>query len=84
MLPDATVARPKLGIHEGSGATSAWTAQLIGRGVPEEKVEEFKAAMARRMYKLIVLGGERPGDVSFDEVLLSTESALRLERRTVT
>jgi (carboxyethyl)arginine beta-lactam-synthase len=84
MLPDATLARPKLGIHEGSGTTSAWTAELLGRGVPEEKVEEAKAAMARRMHELIVLGGERPDDVSFDEVLLSTESALRLERRTVT
>jgi (carboxyethyl)arginine beta-lactam-synthase len=77
MLPEATLVRPKLGIHEGSGTTSSWTAELLGRGVLKERIEEFKAAMARRMYELIVLGGEQPESVSFDEVLRSTDAALR-------
>ncbi|MCW8097097.1 asparagine synthase-related protein [Streptomyces tauricus] len=73
MLPAETLSRPKLGIHEGSGTSSAWTALLLEKGVPPGRVEQCKAAMARRMHDLIVLRTRHPDEISFDEVLAATE-----------
>ncbi|HEY8978721.1 MAG TPA: asparagine synthase-related protein [Streptomyces sp.] len=76
MLPAETVARPKLGIHEGSGTSSIWTAHLLERGIPAERTEECKAAMAERLHELIVLRARHPDEISFDDVLAATEKGL--------
>lgn len=73
MLPAETLSRPKLGIHEGSGTSSSWTARLVDAGVPVDRAEECKAAMARRMHELIVLRTRHPDEISFDEVLADIE-----------
>lgn len=67
LLPRATVERPKLGIHEGSGTTSTWTAMLQNVGVRTHDVLAVKQAMARDLYDDIVLGGTDPADVDLDE-----------------
>lgn len=77
MLPIETVARPKLGIHEGSGTTSAWTAELLAKGIPENRVDETKEAMTIRLYEKVVKGREHPADVSFDDVLRDLQHGAR-------
>jgi (carboxyethyl)arginine beta-lactam-synthase len=69
MLPEATVTRPKLGIHEGSGATSVWTALLRDSGVAERDVPAAKNAMATAIHRLVVAQAQPPDAVSFDDVL---------------
>jgi (carboxyethyl)arginine beta-lactam-synthase len=83
LLPEETVRRPKLGIHEGSGTTSQWTAELLAVGVPADRLDRTKRQMTRRIHELVVLGGEHPDDVSFDEVLLSIELDTRSGKRAV-
>lgn len=72
LLPAATVARPKLGIHEGSGLASTWSRELTMRGVPAGRVTQVKSGMARRLHTQLVLEGMHPSDTSFDEALAST------------
>jgi (carboxyethyl)arginine beta-lactam-synthase len=69
MLPETTVTRPKLGIHEGSGATSVWTALLRDSGVAKQDVVTVKNAMTTAIHGLVVAQAEPPDAVSFDEVL---------------
>ncbi len=69
MLPEATVTRPKLGIHEGSGATSVWTALLRDSGVAERDVPAAKNAMATAIHRRVVAQAQPPDAVSFDDVL---------------
>jgi len=80
LLPAETVARPKLGIHEGSGTTSAWTAALVAEGVPGNRVDEIKEAMTARMYEMVVKGREHPADVSFDDVLHDLHHGWKTQR----
>lgn len=68
-LPEATVNRPKLGIHEGSGATSVWSRMLRDAGVADADVPGVKNAMAATIHRRVVAGQEPPGEVSFDGVL---------------
>ncbi|MFI2640866.1 asparagine synthase-related protein [Streptomyces sp. NPDC018610] len=70
-LPEATVKRPKLGVHEGSGTTSSFSALLTGQGVAEQDVEAVKAQVVRELFDLTVAGGRRPDEVSTDEVVRS-------------
>lgn len=74
LLPAATVQRPKLGIHEGSGATSTWTAMLVAAGVRPPVVPAVKAAMAREMHRQVVVLAQPPDQVSFDDVLRAVVS----------
>jgi (carboxyethyl)arginine beta-lactam-synthase len=76
LLPEETVRRPKLGVHEGSGVSAAFTRLLAGRGVAERDVPTVKRRVVRELYDRTVAGGEHPGAVS-------TENAVRtvLEHR---
>ncbi|MCE7008163.1 asparagine synthase-related protein [Kibdelosporangium philippinense] len=69
LLPEATVSRPKLGIHEGSGTTSVWTSMLLDAGVAAADVPRAKRAMAIAIHDRVVGQAEPPADVSFDDVL---------------
>lgn len=69
MLPAATVARPKLGIHEGSGTTSTWTALLRDAGVAADAVAATKRAMAEAIHRRVVRDAMPPAEVDFDDVL---------------
>jgi (carboxyethyl)arginine beta-lactam-synthase len=69
LLPEETVTRPKLGIHEGSGTTSAWTAMLADAGVPEARVAAVKRAMTEAMYTHLVVRAESPDGFGFDAAL---------------
>ncbi|MGV9315095.1 asparagine synthetase B family protein [Streptomyces sp. NPDC003691] len=68
-LPHETVVRPKLGVHEGSGTTSAFTRLLTGAGVPPGRVRRAKRLVVRRMYDLVVAEGRHPDEVTTDEVV---------------
>ena len=69
LLPTATVTRPKLGIHEGSGTSSAWSQLLRRVGVAESDLASVKTAMAAVFHRRTVREQEPPGEVSFDDVL---------------
>ena len=75
LLPEETVTRPKLGIHEGSGTTSAWTAMLIDAGVPAAGVPAVKRAMTEAMYTHLVVRAESPADFGFDDALAEALAA---------
>ncbi|MEU7056911.1 asparagine synthase-related protein [Streptomyces sp. NPDC046197] len=71
VLPEATVKRPKLGVHEGSGTTSSFSLLLQEQGVAEQHVEAAKTQVVRELFDLTVVGGRRPAEVSTDEVVRS-------------
>ncbi|EFG04561.1 asparagine synthase-related protein [Streptomyces clavuligerus] len=86
LLPAETVARPKLGIHEGSGTTSAWTGLLLAEGIRRDEVTAVKGAMARRLYDAVVIDTVPPEDVDFGETVRRSVDAvrrLRLQGRVV-
>ncbi|MCC8246427.1 asparagine synthase-related protein [Saccharothrix luteola] len=78
LLPESTVRRPKLGVHEGSGTTGAWTRLLLAHGVRTSEVGAVKNAMTAAIHRRVVGAGEHPDAVSFDDVLaavLATRAA---------
>src|SRR5690606_33153904 len=83
LLPTATVTRPKLGIHEGSGTSSAWSQLLRRVGVAESDLASVKTAMAAVFHRRTVREQEPPGEVSFDDVLdeVMSEQNLPVTRR---
>jgi (carboxyethyl)arginine beta-lactam-synthase len=78
LLPPATVSRSKLGIHEGAGVTSIWTAALTGAGVSPADVPAAKKAMAAQIHRLVVRHAVPPTEVSFDSVLHTVASGRTL------
>lgn len=75
-LPEATVKRPKLGVHEGSGTTSSFSLLLTEHGVAEQDVETAKSQVVRELFDLTVVGGRRPAEVSTAEVVRSVADRL--------
>ncbi|GGN74251.1 asparagine synthetase B [Streptomyces albiflavescens] len=78
LLPEQTVKRPKLGVHEGSGTTSSFSLLLLEEGVAEQSVGAAKQQVVRELFDRTVVAGEDPGEVSTAEVVRSV--ADRLER----
>ncbi|MFI1002574.1 asparagine synthase-related protein [Streptomyces galbus] len=70
-LPEATVNRPKLGVHEGSGTTSSFSLLLREHGVAEQDLEAAKTDVVRELFDLTVVGGRRPEEVSTTDVVRS-------------
>lgn len=77
LLPEATVRRPKLGVHEGSGTTGIWTRLLLAHGVLAADVAAVKSAMVAAIHRRVVGAGEHPDSVSFDEVLAAVLGSVR-------
>lgn len=69
LLPVATVTRPKLGIHEGSGASGMWSTLLRDAGVAPDEIPAVKDAMSVEIHRRVVGEQEPPDDVYFDTVL---------------
>ncbi|WP_330306348.1 MULTISPECIES: asparagine synthase-related protein [unclassified Streptomyces] len=78
LLPEQTVTRPKLGVHEGSGTTSSFSLLLLEEGVPERSVDAAKQQVVRELFDRTVVAGQNPGEVSTAEVV--RQVADRLER----
>lgn len=76
-LPAATARRAKLGVHEGSGSQSAWTAALRERGVAEPDVPAVKNAVVAAIFDEVVTGRRDPEGVDLDEVHDSVLGATR-------
>lgn len=70
-LPEETVTRPKLGVHEGSGTTSSFSRLLVEHGVEEQAVRKAKQQVTRELFDLTVAGGRHPSEVSTAEVVRS-------------
>ena len=70
LLPEETVARPKLGVHEGSGVSVAFTRLLSDNGVPDRDIATAKALVVRELFDRTVADGGHPDHVS-------TEGAIR-------
>ena len=71
VLPEETVTRPKLGVHEGSGTTSSFSRLLLDHGVPKEAVRRAKQQVTHELFGLTVAGGRTPPEVSTAEVVRS-------------
>ncbi|MEU6341684.1 asparagine synthase-related protein [Streptomyces sp. NPDC046977] len=69
LLPAETVNRPKLGVHEGSGTSSAFSALLLGAGVAEPDVPDAKARVVRELFDRTVAGGADPDGIAVAEVV---------------
>ncbi|MEV7090318.1 asparagine synthase-related protein [Streptomyces sp. NPDC093085] len=70
-LPEETVLRPKLGVHEGSGTTSSFSRLLTGHGIAEHAVGRAKRQVVREVFALTVAGGRDPAGVDVTEVVRS-------------
>ncbi|MYV47374.1 asparagine synthase-related protein [Streptomyces sp. SID2888] len=70
-LPEETVNRPKLGVHEGSGTTSSFSRLLIEHGVAEPAVGKAKRQVVCELFGLTVAGGRHPSQVSTADVVQS-------------
>ncbi|MER5356915.1 asparagine synthase-related protein [Streptomyces sp. NPDC002785] len=71
MLPEETVMRPKLGVHEGSGTTSSFSRLLAEHGVAQQAVRKAKHQVVRELFGLTVAAGRHPSQVSTAEVVRS-------------
>ncbi|GHH87119.1 asparagine synthase [Streptomyces sulfonofaciens] len=69
LLPRQTVLRPKLGVHEGSGVSSAFSEHLVDAGLPHEHLRETKKLYVRELFDLVVVGGRDPDEVETTTVL---------------
>ncbi|WP_406378262.1 asparagine synthase-related protein [Streptomyces sp. NBC_00197] len=77
LLPEQTVKRPKLGVHEGSGTTSSFSQLLLEEGIAERSVDAAKRQVVRLLFDRTVVGGEDPDQVSTTEVVRSVAERLR-------
>ncbi|MBQ1092075.1 asparagine synthase-related protein [Streptomyces sp. B93] len=75
-LPAETVLRPKLGVHEGSGTTSSFSALLVAHGVAEPSVHKAKQRVVRELFGRTVAAGRHPSGVSTAEVVRSVADGL--------
>lgn len=82
LLPHETVTRPKLGVHEGSGTTSAFSLILTEHGVPEESIPVAKRQVVQELFDRTVVKGEHPDHVSTWDVVGEVADQLK-ERRSV-
>ncbi|MFB7600728.1 asparagine synthase-related protein [Streptomyces sp. NPDC056160] len=69
LLPEATVNRPKLGVHEGSGTSSALTALFLARDIAPEEVRQAKQQALEALYDALISGRTHPDDIALDDVL---------------
>ncbi|MFJ1594712.1 asparagine synthase-related protein [Kitasatospora albolonga] len=77
VLPQETVVRPKLGVHEGSGTTSGFTLLVREAGVPEAGVAAAKTAVVEELFDRIVVGGEEPDRVDLPDVVEKVAKAVK-------
>lgn len=78
LLPEQTVKRPKLGVHEGSGTTSSFSLLLHKHGIAEERTAAAKQQVVQELFDRTVVEGRGPDEVrTLDAVEAVAE---RLER----
>ncbi|WP_351236229.1 asparagine synthase-related protein [Streptomyces sp. NPDC002133] len=77
LLPEETVNRPKLGVHEGSGTTSSFSLLLAGHGVPEENLHTAKRLVVEELFDRTVVDGDHPDHVSTGSVVESVAARLK-------
>nr|WP_307665689.1 asparagine synthase-related protein [Streptomyces sp. V1I1] len=63
ILPHQTLIRPKLGVHEGSGTTSAFSRLLTGAGLPDGQVHQAKRLVVQELFRQVVVDGLHPDEV---------------------
>lgn len=63
LLPEETVHRPKLGVHEGSGTTSSFSLLLAAAGVAERHVHQAKRLVVHELFDRVVVDGRHPDEV---------------------
>ncbi|MDM4721520.1 asparagine synthase-related protein [Micromonospora sp. WMMA1363] len=68
-LPHPTVIRPKLGVHEGSGTTAAFSALLVDAGVPASHLRHAKHLVLQTLFRRVVANGEHPDAVDLADVV---------------
>ncbi|MGK3944646.1 asparagine synthase-related protein [Streptomyces caeruleatus] len=69
LLPHEVVIRPKLGVHEGSGVTAAFTRLLTDAGVPDQQVHRAKELVVQELFDHVVVAGRHPVEVKTGEVV---------------
>ncbi|QKV97092.1 asparagine synthase [Streptomyces sp. NA02950] len=69
VLPQETVLRPKLGVHEGSGTTSSFSRLLTDAGVPDGRVHHAKRLVVQELFDQVVVAGRHPDEVATDDAV---------------
>ncbi|KOG27908.1 asparagine synthase-related protein [Streptomyces wedmorensis] len=69
LLPAETVARPKLGVHEGSGTTASFSLLIRQAGAAEDDVAAVKARVVQELFDLTVVGGVDPDEIVVEEII---------------
>ncbi|MFF9818660.1 asparagine synthase-related protein [Streptomyces sp. NPDC014006] len=69
LLPEETLFRPKLGVHEGTGVSTAFSRLLADHGVPENDIPAVKSLVVRELFDRTVAAGEHPDGVPVDDVV---------------
>ncbi|MEU0126719.1 MULTISPECIES: asparagine synthase-related protein [unclassified Streptomyces] len=77
LLPQETVNRPKLGVHEGSGTTSSFSLLLMDAGVPEADVHRAKSQVVREIFDRVVVEGLPPAEVSTADAVHQVAARLK-------
>ncbi|MFE4975809.1 asparagine synthase-related protein [Kitasatospora sp. NPDC056651] len=69
VLPAETVRRPKLGVHEGSGTTSALDRLFLAHGTAPDRVRQARRQALDALYDTLVAGPAHPDDIPLDDFL---------------
>ncbi|MFE7772979.1 asparagine synthase-related protein [Streptomyces sp. NPDC057445] len=77
LLPEETVNRPKLGVHEGSGTTSSFSLLLADHGIPDESIHSAKRLVVEELFDRTVVEGDHPDHVSTGSVVESVAARLK-------
>ncbi|KUM87469.1 MULTISPECIES: asparagine synthase-related protein [Streptomyces] len=77
LLPEETVTRPKLGVHEGSGVSVAFTRLLSDNGVPDRDIATAKTLVVRELFDRTVAEGGHPDQVSGESAIHAALRRLR-------
>ncbi|MEW2544888.1 asparagine synthase-related protein [Streptomyces sp. NPDC047002] len=76
LLPSQTVLRPKLGVHEGSGATSSFSRLLTGAGIEPSRVHQAKRLVVQELFDAVVVAGRHPDEVETAQAVQSVADRL--------
>lgn len=77
VLPNETVIRPKLGVHEGSGTTSEFSRLVLEHGVREPDINHAKRRVVEELFDKTVVDGAHPDEIDIGEVVLRVAAGLK-------
>lgn len=77
LLPEETVNRPKLGVHEGSGTTSSFSLLLMDAGIPDNDIHRAKRLVVQEIFDRVVVEGLPPAEVATADAVRQVADRLK-------